>query len=563
MINMEHTRQPKRAKGTKTAEGKRPASRGAVWLVAAGVFLVYCATLSGEGGSTYGQAYLTAKSLVETGDLSIDATGAEVSPDRIGSTFVNANGERYAVTGVLWSLVVLPFYAVAHAATGGAETGSAAVLGKLLTGLYDPLLYALCGALLFSICTRLSGSPLRGWGIVMLWSFATMTWGVSKYSSYVSLLSSLLLGVVWFLSTKGGTPSWRAFLGAGACLAMVALARTQEVALIPAGMLYAGARLRALPSGARKNAAALFMAPIVLALVALALLNMHKFSSGHPFGYTSQPSGPLWVGLWGLLLSPGRSILLFCPPVVLGLWCLLRTGPRWVPERLFLAVAAVIMLLLYASFRCWPGDWGDWGPRYLAPLVPLLLVPLAMVDGDTWGRSVRRAALVAGIVGVLVQIPGVLLRPGAYQWPLRVVEKEGASLGPVDSLFWPQFSPVFLGYRLLYEKTVAMASGVPPSLTLQICDANSVVRAATVPLTAEMLRNSDFVSHALFSLEQGSFSRSHQHWRALAWVLRVAQGGVFVSGLLCLICARRRLRETGAGSDQGPAPKPTDSCACR
>ena len=520
------------------------------WLVGVGVFLLYCATLSGEGGSTYGQAYLTAQSLLEKHTLALPTSGPQVSADALGPTLVNARGERETTTGLLWGLVVLPFYAVAHFATGGSDAGLRGVLGKLFTGLYDPLLYGLCAALLFSLALRLSGSSRRAWGIVLLWTFATMTWGVSKYSSYLSLLSCLLLGILWFLAPTEDRPG--RFFAAGRCFGLIVLTRAQEAVLLPAVILYAVLRARELPPESRLRATAAFAVPVGLGLGALALLNLYKFGPAHPFGYTNQPLGPLDVGLWGLLLSSGRSLFLFSPPLLLGVWCLTRPQERWRPERAFLVAAAVSLVLFYASFRCWPGDWGDWGPRYLYPLVPLLLLPLALVERAlVRPLTFRRAALALGVVGVLAQMPGVFLRPGAYQWPLRVAQRHGAPLDPVDSYFWPQFSPVFMGYRLLFAKIESAVSGLPPEVTLEIYDFDHVVRTATVAPDAEMLRNSDFVSHTLFSLQEGTFSRSWHVPLKVTLLLRTPQAVVWIVGLLYLLRAGRREKEPALAAGSG------------
>lgn len=269
----------------------------------------------------------------------------------------------------------------------------------------------------------------------------------------------------------------------------------------------------------------------------------------------------MYVGLWGFLFSSGRSLFLFCPPLVLGLWALAKTKGAWRAERVFLACLGVTILLFYSCFRAWPGDWGDWGPRYLYPLVPLLLLPVAMLDTSGFERPFRRAVALVAVIGVLVQVPGVLLRPGAYQWPLQVASESGTGLGQVDSLFWPQFSPVFMGYRLLGAKAASALSGEPPSLQLELCDANSVIRRAVVPLDAEMLRNSDFVSHALFSLRQGAFAGAQSHLLQMAWLLRAAQGGVFVAGLFCLLWARRRYLR--ADAERGPRREEEGLGECR
>ncbi len=513
-------------------------------LLALGVFLLYCATLSGEGGSTYGQAYLTAKSLLETGDLSIDATGEEVSTDRIGPTFVNARGERHATTGLLWAVVVVPFYTLARLATGPSEEGAAGAVKHLLTGMYDPLLYAFAAALLFSLTLRISQSPGWAWGTVLLWVFATMAWGMSKSSSYLSLLSCLLLAVVWFLTAPMPVRPLAAFFAAGLCAALIMFARVQEAVLMPACLLYAYQRSRGLPPRLRRRAMVLFALPVLAGVLGLVWLNLHRFSPEYPFGYRSQPLGPLYVGLWGLLFSSGRSLFLFSPPLVLGVWGLVHASRQWRPERNFVLFATLTLLLVYGSFRCWPGDWGDWGPRYLFPLTVLLLLPAAMVDMTSLRAKASRwrAAVLLGLVGLLVQVPGVLLRPGAYQWPLRVVAQRGGSLDPVDTYFWPQFSPVFVGYRLLAAKAQTVLTGQPATLTLTIWDLDGPVREAVVSLDEEMLRNNDFVSHLLFSMRHGSLSQSHPYSLRLAVLLRALQALPFLAGLACLAAGGRMAR---------------------
>jgi len=240
-------------------------------LVGVGVFLVYAATNSGEG---YGQVVLTADSLLRTGDLSIDARGEAVSRDRIGCTFVGPDGNRYAVTGFVWALVVVPFRALGWVAHDllephGSEVADAAL--EYASTLYDPVCYALCAALLVSLCYGLSGSLRLACAITCTWALGTMTWVCSKHAQYVSIETLEVLGVLWFASASRLREPLRFGL-AGACMGLLLLTRSVDLLLLP-GLLCCvwAADRESVPRSGRLRRLGLFMGPVLaLALVAAA-----------------------------------------------------------------------------------------------------------------------------------------------------------------------------------------------------------------------------------------------------------------------------------------------------
>jgi hypothetical protein len=105
-------------------------------------------------------------------------------------------------------------------------------------------------------------------------------------------------------------------------------------------------------------------------------------------------------GLLTLLVSPGKSILFYSPPIVLGFAGIRRLW-RHKPQVAFSVVAASAVLVLFISTISFPGgDW-CWGPRYLTPLVPLWALSFPFVAI----RSGFKRGLMTGIValGLIVQ----------------------------------------------------------------------------------------------------------------------------------------------------------------
>jgi hypothetical protein len=114
-------------------------------------------------------------------------------------------------------------------------------------------------------------------------------------------------------------------------------------------------------------------------------------------------STPLLTGLAGVLLSPGRGLLVYSPIFVLapigGVLAWRRPGD---PLLRWLAFSVVASLVLNARWIMW---WGGtcYGPRLLADLTPVLvflMVPIAMILERSRIGAVVFAALLAWSIGM-------------------------------------------------------------------------------------------------------------------------------------------------------------------
>lgn len=120
--------------------------------------------------------------------------------------------------------------------------------------------------------------------------------------------------------------------------------------------------------------------------------NTHRFGTPLELGYNwhetivgkPQPfGGSLVRGLFVLLLSPGKSLFVWAP-------CLLLALPHMKKDR-EIAITGAVGLLVFAKYMFPEGGYCH-GPRHLVPIVPLLLLPA------THGFS-RRALGVLAVLG--------------------------------------------------------------------------------------------------------------------------------------------------------------------
>gem|GEM_PF-551032 len=171
----------------------------------------------------------------------------------------------------------------------------------------------------------------------------------------------------------------------------------------------------------------------------------------------------LGLGLWGLFLSPGKSLFLYCPPLLVSIVALPRV---WRRMRSFCVMALLVsgpVVLLYGKMLYWSGDYA-WGPRYLTFVVPLLLLPSAVLLDDLlgsihtvqeraqlwWARFRIAVFAMVCVLGVFVQILG-----SAFYWDhyiritqdardawLGTPDRSGAPTPTVDGLCGACFEDV-------------------------------------------------------------------------------------------------------------------------
>jgi len=211
-----------------------------------------------------------------------------------------------------------------------------------------------------------------------------------------------------------------------------------------------------------------FLAGPAAAAGLLGVYNAVRF--GHPLATGYDPtvdnfSTPLLVGLYGQLLSSGKSIFLYAPLGFAALWGFAGLARHHRAEAVTAGAIVAMNVLFHAKFASWAGE-GSWGPRYLVPCLPFLILPAA----ELWqsGRTARRrAAALALVLGLLVQVGGTAIYFGSYMRELGEYPYQRNFSDPlfmVRSHFVPNDSPVVGHWRLLLRNAALFASDERPRL---------------------------------------------------------------------------------------------------
>lgn len=360
------------------------------------------------------------------------------------------DGRYYAQYGLGQSLLALPLYwtgRALHALTGWA---TAVFATRCAVTLLNPLALALAGGCLYLLARRLDYGRRAAVGVALTTGLATPLWVYSK-----TFFSEPLLTLALVAATLGALQGDRGRAGGwvvcGLALGAAALVKPVSVVSALAFLAYAALRRRG-----RWRAVALASAPLVLGVAAVGAYNSARFGSPFDMGYrTAAWDGLPWVGAAGLLVSSGKGLLWYCPPLVLGLAGFFRLGRRWPRTAALLGGTFLLYLSAHVSYNHWHGG-GAWGPRLILPVVPLLILPAAEWMQNPprreWIRLLMAAALAAGVI---VQVPAVLVNPART---LQALYDRSAS--PTEYtlrlLYRPADSPLVGQWRSLFEVAALM-----------------------------------------------------------------------------------------------------------
>ena len=263
--------------------------------------------------------------------------------------------------------------------------------------------------------------------------------------------AAVFVGVALLLFGRGRNPvPLRAAFMGGLVLGLGTIVRPTNVLAIP---VFAVAVLVRDGKPALRTAVALCAASGI-GVAALLCYNALLFGRPFQFGYPAAAEGakalntfdtPLMRGLYGFLLSPGKSIFIFAPPVILALAGLRRL---WKLERGAALVAVLLpltCLFFFARYTQWEGGYCV-GPRYILPSIVLLCLALGPMLGEGAARirtaRLRKIALVLFGLGAFVQCVSLAtsfmedqVPRGRYydaNWTYRL----GYSLSGQIHLFW-------------------------------------------------------------------------------------------------------------------------------
>jgi hypothetical protein len=279
---------------------------------------------------------------------------------------------------------------------------------------FDRLVGPIVGAfevlMFFVFAVRLGYGRRVAFALTLIFAFATMCWpDEQSVNEHTEVALALLVG--WYAAFRyrdQSAPSWYLFVaGAGIGGAFITRYQDAAVGLLGLGvyLLLPRARSTSLSRVLDCVRVGIGLAPFVALIL---WYNWVRFGSIAATGHHESTFGyAIWLGASGLLFSPGKGLIWYCPTLLLLAFAGRPFYRRYGALLTGFAVMTVAIFTLYGAVTFWHGD-PTWGPRYVYPIVPFLTLPLGMLLPRLRTVSPTSVVMVFVIgVSLLIQVSAV------------------------------------------------------------------------------------------------------------------------------------------------------------
>jgi hypothetical protein len=380
--------------------------------VLAAALSLYLLTAGGSMATTDAiVAFDVTKGLVERQSLALSGNLLGLESMR------GVDGRFYSPFGIAQSIYNIPFYLVGRGVQTwiGVRVGGPDTLAKAAVAVGGGVAAALAVWATFLLALALYGKRVEACLAAGLLGAGTLLWPYSKFGFNQPLAALFLALAAWSLvrsvKANAGAGGLRAAAGAGAFAGLSLLTRHEMGLIAPVAVVYLVLATRDRP-GAGWRLALRFGLVFSAAVAVWAALNVARFGNPLDSGLLRDPTpgfgSPMWRGLVGLLFSPGASLFLYSPVVILSplaLWHLWRTDR---PTAWLLGAPTALLLLLYAQMGNWAGG-RSYGGRYLVVVLPLCCAAVAPWIAARATRATRWPVAAVCLLSVAIQIPGVVV----------------------------------------------------------------------------------------------------------------------------------------------------------
>jgi hypothetical protein len=287
---------------------------------------------------------------------------------------------------------------------------------------------ALTAVILFITAIKLNYSRWIGFILAGLFGFATIAFPYVR-TYFRDPLAMLVLACAWMFAQCIGQPGdekqnsrskfvlWLGFVG----FSIAGILTKNTVALaIPVLLLEIIIRLSknrkvqiTRSTWIKLAIAAGFIMSLVLLWIFIVprVPKLARFSPGYYFSLVSiivvKPHPNLLQAITGPFISPGKSIFLFSPVLLLSLWSLIFHFRSAWSAWLYLLLLVIFQGLFYDAE--WAGHV-NWGLRYTLPAIPpLILAAAPTINGLIKKFAGRTLIILVAIISICIQIMGAVV----------------------------------------------------------------------------------------------------------------------------------------------------------
>jgi hypothetical protein len=379
------------------------------WLIFVFFCSLYLLTMNGYIVCTDGESmYQVTKSLVERYEFSIEPGLIRSVQGKYGN-----DGKFYALYGIGQSLLAAPFYLAAKFASFCISPASQEFYTRFSVSLLNVVITALWCTLIFNFALLFNFKKRTAVILSLIFGLATIAWPYSKYFFSEPAIGFFLTLSLFLLIKFCYLKKSKLLLLSSASLAAASLIKLSVLVVAPACIIYVILKTQQIKFRQLHTFIFLYFMPILAALIIVVIYNFFRFNSPLETGYRNLFDGKVFLlGIYGLLFSPGKSIFIYSPALILFFVSARRFMNTHRAEFYLFVLTFLSFLTLHAFWGAWDGGL-CWGPRYLLPVIPLLALPMGFLfEPPPRKRALILKMFLAGLIilSMLIQLIPVLSR---------------------------------------------------------------------------------------------------------------------------------------------------------
>ena len=297
---------------------------------------------------------------------------------------------------------------------------------------YGPVITAISTAILFAICRTYNFSIKIAITVAFLYGFTTMAWAYSSTAMSVILVSMTVLLSFYFYRKFVKNQNFFSLIFCGFSLGASVLVRYDSFIIVVIILVFLiGTILK--NKSKLKNLTCLLI-PLFFCAIIFMGINYIQFGTFLEYGFKSEsgyglgPTSPIHVGIFGLLFSPGAGLFIFSPILFTIFVSFFDFYKKDKSSFLIFSAYLVSMLVFFGNLETWHG-FVSWGPRYLLPVIPFLLIPLAASIEKRNNIGFRFLVVVLGAIGAFFSLIWLIQDVSWFTWGVMGGDSGLYSLG--------------------------------------------------------------------------------------------------------------------------------------
>jgi hypothetical protein len=411
---------------------------------------LYCLFSIGHFGGDGYEDYLTAESIVLDGDLELydrplDEDQLKYKTD---AGIPGRGGKIYSSRGSLvMPGLMAPFYAIGHTAASFLDGVPHDMVTILAVSFYNPFMTALNVMLIFLLSRRTGFSSGTGVVLSFVYGLSTMAPVYARTGFAEPTLSFFLLLSVLFVFRYESSPSAGKVFPAAVFAVIAFLSKASAVIFVPVLYLYflAVTLIEQKDTAGRVLHNSIYISALLAGILGLFSFNYLIYGNAFSIGAYDishnasriASSSHFLKGLYYYLLSTGKGFFFYNLPLLL-VFPAVFLAYREKKRKAFLFAGIFILNLVFyvKSFR--RGSLYSWGPRYLLPSVPFMVLLCGFYIDRIKKVSGRLLVWVLSVAGFLVMLPCMFVNQSKFYF--FVVERLGLREYMIN--FIPDLSPI-------------------------------------------------------------------------------------------------------------------------